>query len=160
MYHSRGNMTLIEITNLKFASTMSFFALLIFASPIDIFLLISFISATESWIIFSSFESLFCNLTISSIFSFTAFAQGFFDLLIFSDQAGFASFPRKDGEVIAWGWLLLISPLWVMLFGVCGIAPVITRTNDFLPLARNIASFIASYLIAFNLSKRGLQNMI
>ena len=33
------------------------------------------------------------------------------------------------GPVLAWPWLFLLSPLWVMLFGVFGIAPVITRTN-------------------------------
>ena len=47
--------------------------------------------------------------------------------------AGFAAYPRKEGETIAWAWLLLLSPLWVMLFGVFGIAPVITRTADVLP---------------------------
>ena len=66
--------------------------------------------------------------------------------------AGFASYPRKQGETVAWSWLLLLSPLWVMLFGVFGIAPVITRTSDVLPLLRNSLGFlggaIGAYLIA------------
>jgi len=63
--------------------------------------------------------------------------------------AGFAAFPRKSGDVIAWSWLFLLSPLWVMLFGVFGIAPVITRTTEFLPLLRNSLGFISSLIIAY-----------
>ena len=66
--------------------------------------------------------------------------------------AGIAAYPRNNNQLIAWPWLLLLSPLWVMLFGVFGIAPVITRTTDLLPIIRNTASFIgsgfAAYLIA------------
>ena len=66
--------------------------------------------------------------------------------------AGFAGFPRKEGETIAWSWLLLLSPLWIMLFGVFGIAPVVTRTPELLPLIRNglgfMAGAVAAYLIA------------
>ena len=66
--------------------------------------------------------------------------------------AGFAAYPRKEGETVAWAWLLLLSPLWIMLFGVFGIAPVITRTSDVLPLLRNSMGFlggaVAAYLIA------------
>ncbi len=66
--------------------------------------------------------------------------------------AGFAAYPRKEDERIAWAWVLLLSPLWVMLFGVFGIAPVVTRTNDLLPLIRNGMGFIGgmagAYLIA------------
>ena len=66
--------------------------------------------------------------------------------------AGFAAYPRKEGETVAWAWLLLLSPLWVMLFGVFGIAPVVTRTSDLLPLLRNGMGFlgggIGAYLIA------------
>ncbi len=66
--------------------------------------------------------------------------------------AGFAAFPRKEGELIAWQWALLFSPLWVMLFGVFGIAPVITRTSDLIPLIRNCLGFagavISAYLLA------------
>ncbi len=73
--------------------------------------------------------------------------------------AGFASVPRNEKSIIEWKWLLLMSPLWVMLFGVFGIAPVITRTSDVLPLARNIVSFIACYVIAYMFSQRSLQNI-
>ncbi len=66
--------------------------------------------------------------------------------------AGFAAYPRKEGERVAWAWLLLLSPLWIMLFGVFGIAPVVTRTSDLLPLIRNGMGFIGgavgAYLIA------------
>ena len=66
--------------------------------------------------------------------------------------AGFAAFPREKGDLIAWPWLLLLSPLWVMLFGVFGIAPVVTRTSELLPVLRNGLGFlgaaVAAYLIA------------
>ena len=66
--------------------------------------------------------------------------------------AGFAAFPRKQGDIIAWSWLLLLSPLWIMLFGLFGIAPIVTRTQELLPIIRNftgfLGSFIAAYLIA------------
>ena len=63
--------------------------------------------------------------------------------------AGFAAYPRKEGDVVAWSWLLLLSPLWVMLFGVFGIAPVITRTSDVLPLLRNCLGFIGGAVLAY-----------
>ena len=63
--------------------------------------------------------------------------------------AGFASYPRKKGQNIAWGWLLLVSPLWVMLFGIFGVAPVITRTSEILPLLRNSLGFISSSVGAY-----------
>nr|AUG32268.1 hypothetical protein PLO_269 [Paulinella longichromatophora] len=66
--------------------------------------------------------------------------------------AGFAAYPRKKGEKIAWSWLLLLSPLWLMLFAIFGIAPVITRTSEVLPLVRNTLAFaggsVSAYLIA------------
>lgn len=66
--------------------------------------------------------------------------------------AGLASYPRKEGELIAWPWLLLASPLWIMLFGIFGIAPVVSRTSDLLPLLRNGLGFgggaVAAYLFA------------
>ena len=61
--------------------------------------------------------------------------------------AGFAASPRKENESFSIGWLLLLSPLWIMLFGIFGIAPVITRTNDILPLMRNILGFIGSAIV-------------
>ena len=60
-----------------------------------------------------------------------------------------AAYPRKEGDVVAWSWLLLLSPLWVMLFGVFGIAPVITRTSDVLPLLRNSLGFIGGAVLAY-----------
>ncbi len=63
--------------------------------------------------------------------------------------AGISAFPRKQNQTIAWPWLLLLSPLWVMLFGVFGIAPVVTRTSEILPLIRNFVGFIGSALLGY-----------
>ncbi len=63
--------------------------------------------------------------------------------------AGFASSPRKDKEIISIPWLLLFSPLWIMLSGIFGIAPVITRTNELIPLARNGLSFFVAMLAGY-----------
>ena len=68
--------------------------------------------------------------------------------------AGLSAVPRTEKIFIEWKWLLLMSPLWVMLFGVFGIAPVLTRTSEILPLARNIISFIACSMISFTFSPR------
>tara|TARA_Y100001968_G_scaffold270183_1_gene261276 strand:- start:3442 stop:4239 length:798 start_codon:yes stop_codon:yes gene_type:complete len=70
--------------------------------------------------------------------------------------AGFASSPRKENEVIAWGWLFLLSPLWIILFGVFGIAPVVTRTNEVLPLLRNIVGFFGCSAIAYLIAQKSL----
>jgi hypothetical protein len=44
--------------------------------------------------------------------------------------------------------------LWVILFGIFGVAPIVTRTPDLLPLARTALGFlggiVAAYLIAQN----------
>ena len=65
---------------------------------------------------------------------------------------GIAAFPREADRSIAWTWVLLLSPLWLILFGVFGVAPIVTRTNDLLPLARNLLGFggaaVAAYLVA------------
>jgi hypothetical protein len=65
---------------------------------------------------------------------------------------GFAAFPRQAGRRVEWVWVLLLSPLWLILFGVFGVAPIVTRTNDLLPLARNglgfAAAAVGAYLIA------------
>ena len=67
---------------------------------------------------------------------------------------GFAAYPRKPEHSVEWAWVLLLSPLWVILFGVFGVAPIITRTSDVLPLARNALGFVgaivAAYLVAQN----------
>ncbi|MEM9247049.1 MAG: TPM domain-containing protein [Cyanobacteria bacterium P01_F01_bin.153] len=62
---------------------------------------------------------------------------------------GFAAHPRKEGQVIAWQWALILSPLWGILFVAFGIAPVISRTSDWLPLVRNIAGFGIGAIAAF-----------
>tara|TARA_Y100001970_G_scaffold213420_1_gene260826 strand:- start:1479 stop:2279 length:801 start_codon:yes stop_codon:yes gene_type:complete len=66
--------------------------------------------------------------------------------------AGFASSPKKENQIFSWGFLLLLSPLWGMLFGVFGIAPILTRTDEIIPLLRNSLAFsgflIVGYLIA------------
>jgi hypothetical protein len=65
---------------------------------------------------------------------------------------GFAAFPRHPERKVEWVWVLLLSPLWVILFGVFGVAPIVTRTSDLLPLIRNALGFlgaaVAAYLIA------------
>ncbi len=63
--------------------------------------------------------------------------------------AGFSAYPRKEGEIVAWSWLLLLSPLWAMLFGVFGIAPVVTRTTEILPLIRNSLGFVGGIISAY-----------
>jgi hypothetical protein len=71
---------------------------------------------------------------------------------------GFAAHPRKPGQLIAWQWALVFSPLWGMLFFAFGIGPVVTRTSEFLPLFRNIAGFVVGALVAY-LSYQLRQNM-
>tara|TARA_Y100001968_G_scaffold290235_1_gene293877 strand:+ start:66 stop:869 length:804 start_codon:yes stop_codon:yes gene_type:complete len=68
--------------------------------------------------------------------------------------AGFAASPRKGNEAFSLGWLLLLSPLWIMLFGIFGIAPVVTRTNDILPLMRNVLGFIGSAIGAYLIAEK------
>ncbi len=62
--------------------------------------------------------------------------------------AGIASSPRKENQLIAWKWLLLVSPIWIIPFGVIGIAQVVTRTGEFLPLIRNVVAFFAAAIAA------------
>lgn len=61
---------------------------------------------------------------------------------------GFAAQPR-DGKMFAWQWALIFSPLWGILFIAFGIGPVVTRTSDWLPLARNILAFAIGALAAY-----------
>jgi hypothetical protein len=65
---------------------------------------------------------------------------------------GFAAYPRKQGRRVEWAWVLLLSPLWLILFGALGLGPIFTRTSDLLPIARNTLGFlgsaVAAYLIA------------
>lgn len=62
---------------------------------------------------------------------------------------GFASQPRKEGQVFAWQWALIFSPLWGILFIAFGIGPVVTRTTDWLPLLRNFSGFAIGALVAY-----------
>ncbi|PSB01808.1 TPM domain-containing protein [Merismopedia glauca] len=62
---------------------------------------------------------------------------------------GFAAQPRKPGQIFAWQWALIFSPLWGILFVAFGIGPVVTRTSEWLPLFRNIAGFLIGVLVAY-----------
>jgi hypothetical protein len=62
---------------------------------------------------------------------------------------GFAAHPRKEGQIFAWQWALIISPLWGILFIAFGIGPVISRTTEWLPLFRNVAGFLIGALVAY-----------
>ncbi len=62
---------------------------------------------------------------------------------------GFAAYPRQPGHTVEWAWVLLLSPLWVILFGVFGVAPIVTRTSDLLPLARNALGFVGAIATAY-----------
>lgn len=62
---------------------------------------------------------------------------------------GFAAQPRKEGQVFAWQWALIFSPLWGILFIAFGIGPVVTRTADWLPLLRNFSGFAIGALVAY-----------
>lgn len=62
---------------------------------------------------------------------------------------GFAAHPRKPGQIVAWQWALIFSPLWGILFIAFGIGPVVSRTAEWLPLLRNVAGFIIGALVAY-----------
>ncbi|ARV62274.1 methanol dehydrogenase [Nostocales cyanobacterium HT-58-2] len=62
---------------------------------------------------------------------------------------GLAAQPRREGQAVAWQWALIFSPLWGILFIAFGIGPVVTRTNDWLPLIRNISGFLIGALVAY-----------
>ncbi|MEO1003345.1 MAG: TPM domain-containing protein [Cyanobacteria bacterium J06638_7] len=66
---------------------------------------------------------------------------------------GFAAYPRQSGRSVEWTWVLLLSPLWVILFGVFGVAPIVTRTSDLLPLARNALGFVGAIITAYLLAQ-------
>jgi hypothetical protein len=61
---------------------------------------------------------------------------------------GFAGQPRKD-KAFSWQWALIFSPLWGILFIAFGVAPVVTRTPEWLPLLRNCAGFAIGLLVAY-----------
>ncbi|MGQ4649964.1 TPM domain-containing protein [Lyngbya aestuarii] len=62
---------------------------------------------------------------------------------------GLAAVPRKSGQIFAWQWALIFSPLWGILFIAFGIGPVVTRTAEWLPLFRNIIGFLLGALVAY-----------
>lgn len=62
---------------------------------------------------------------------------------------GFAAQPRKEGQLFAWQWALIFSPLWGILFIAFGIGPVVSRTPELLPIVRNVAGFALGALVAF-----------
>ncbi len=62
---------------------------------------------------------------------------------------GFAGIPRKKGQVFAWQWALIFSPLWGILFLAFGLGPVITRTTEWLPIVRNVLGFLLGGAVAF-----------
>lgn len=62
---------------------------------------------------------------------------------------GFAAIPRKEGQIFAWQWALIFSPLWGILFIAFGIGPVVTRTSEWLPLFRNVIGFVLGFLVAY-----------
>ena len=62
---------------------------------------------------------------------------------------GFAGHPRKEGEIFAWKWALIFTPLWGMLFIAFGLGPVLTRTNEWVPIIRNVAGFVGGAVVAY-----------
>ncbi|MBF2008105.1 MAG: TPM domain-containing protein [Chlorogloeopsis fritschii C42_A2020_084] len=62
---------------------------------------------------------------------------------------GFAAQPRREGQILAWQWALIFSPLWGILFIAFGIGPVVSRTSEWLPLIRNISGFLIGALVAY-----------
>lgn len=62
---------------------------------------------------------------------------------------GFAAQPRRPGQILAWQWALIFSPLWGILFIAFGLGPVVTRTSEWLPIVRNISGFFIGALVAY-----------
>lgn len=62
---------------------------------------------------------------------------------------GLAAIPREKGQVFAWQWALIMSPLWGILFIAFGIGPIVTRTSDWLPIFRNVLGFMIGALVAY-----------
>ncbi|MFM8277833.1 MAG: TPM domain-containing protein [Cyanobium sp.] len=73
----------------------------------------------------------------------------FFSSLLGGLVVGFAAYPRQPDRRFEWTWVLLLSPLWIILFGIFGVAPIVTRTTDLLPLARNGLGFLAAAVVAY-----------
>ncbi|KAG2490356.1 hypothetical protein HYH03_011158 [Edaphochlamys debaryana] len=61
--------------------------------------------------------------------------------------AGFASRLEPQGFISSrWIWVLLFSPLWGSCFVNFGLGPVVTRTDDKLPIIGNVLGFAAGAL--------------
>ena len=73
----------------------------------------------------------------------------FFSSLLGGLVVGFAAYPRQPDRRFEWTWVLLLSPLWIILFGIFGVAPIVTRTTELLPLARNGLGFLAAAVVAY-----------
>ena len=69
---------------------------------------------------------------------------------------GFAAFPRQPDRKVEWAWVLLLSPLWLILIGVFGVAPIVTRTQDLMPLLRNGLGFLAAAVGAYGVAQLAL----
>jgi hypothetical protein len=69
---------------------------------------------------------------------------------------GFAAFPRQPDRKVEWAWVLLLSPLWLILVGVFGVAPIVTRTQDLMPLLRNGLGFLAAAVGAYGVAQLAL----
>jgi hypothetical protein len=67
---------------------------------------------------------------------------------------GFAAYPRKEGRTVEWTWVLLLSPLWLILFGALGLGPILTRTSDLLPILRNSLGFLGATVVAYLLAQQ------
>ncbi len=73
---------------------------------------------------------------------------------------GFAAFPRQQGRRVEWTWVLLLSPLWVILFVALGMGPIITRTHDVLPLLRNVLGFLGAAVLAYLIAQKTLGGVL
>jgi len=62
---------------------------------------------------------------------------------------GLAAIPRRPGQLVAWQWALIFSPLWGILFIAFGLGPVVSRTADWLPVFRNVLGFALGLLVAY-----------
>jgi hypothetical protein len=66
---------------------------------------------------------------------------------------GFAGLSRKSQPGFSWQWAMIFSPLWGILFLAFGVGPVVTRTSELLPLARNVGGFLLGGLLAIVATK-------
>ena len=55
---------------------------------------------------------------------------------------GFVAWLSPQGKVEgSWQWVVLLSPLWLLLFASFGILPIVRRTSDWEPLVKNNLGF-------------------